>query len=258
MKHHQAGLYRYLFITVAALTLAVRGVSAEDLSGSGATPTTVFDSDFSKGTFDHLGWESHMKSDNWQIKDYKDSKPELKNSPGASAVYGKTDKTDLMIRKFTAVQSPQDLTLTFDGGWGWGQKDQGSDTIGIMLLNDEGTGYLFEVHRIKAKWAVQWHVVNKYELAKEANPQAQWSPGEIDASQTAVIDGGGLQTFTIKRDAKGTFSFSGASWTGATPFEFVDGDHTTNTFSQVALVGSTNFDDLVFNHVKLVVTPQSQ
>jgi hypothetical protein len=257
MKHHRAGFYSYLFITVAALGLIAPGVRADDLSGT-PTPTDVFNSDFSKGTFDHLGWASKNNSDNWQIKDYKEAKADLKNSPGPCAVYGKTDKEDLMIRKFPAVQSPQNLTLTFDAGWGWGNKDQGSDSLGIMLLNDEGTGYLFEVHRIKAKWAAQWHVVNKYVEAKEANPQAQWSPGEIDATQAAVIDGGGLQTFTIKRDQKGTWSFSGANWQGATPFEFVDADHTTNTFSQVALVGSKNFDDLVFNKVHLAVTPQSQ
>jgi hypothetical protein len=241
-------------LTVAAATLALQGASADDLSGAGQpTATDVFNSDFSKGTFDHLGWET--KGTNWTIQDFTEQKPGLANSPGPCAFFGayKPTDTQLLIHKFPAVMKPQNLTLTFDAGWAWGIKAQGADAFQVFILDDDGNGYDFEVHRTNASWAAQWAKVAKYAVSTKP----VWGNVAIDATQTAILDGGGLQTFTITRDQHGAWSLSGAKWTGATPFQFVDEDRTTETFSQVALVGSTNFDGVAFNNVHLVVTPQS-
>jgi hypothetical protein len=253
MKSYRFGPSAYLFLTMAALALALRAAPADDLSGVGQpTSSVIFNSDFSQGTFDHLGWVD--KGENWNITDFTEQKPGLKNSPGPSAYFGayKGDDKQLLIHKFPAAMKPQDLTLTFDAGWAWGQKDQGADAFQVFILDDNGNGYDFEVHRTNAAWAAQWALVTAYKISnKEA-----WGTAAIDATQAAVLDGGGLQTFTIKRDSHGSWSLSGANWTGATPYEFVDVDRTTDTFSQVALVGGKNFDGLVFNKIKLEITPQ--
>ena len=82
--------------------------------------------------------------------------------------------------------------------------NQGADGLSVMLLDDDGNGYVFVVRRTKAAWAVQWGIVTKYAPAAKLN----WSPTVIDATQKAVIDGGGLQSFTLKRGANGIWSFS--------------------------------------------------
>jgi len=116
-----------------------------------------------------------------------------------------------------------------------------------MLVDDDGNGYVFNVHRAKETWAAQWGKVAKYVMPDHLN----WSPAVIDATQTSVVDDGGLQTFTIKRDANGAWQFSGEKWTGATPFAFTEPAVSTSTFSQVVIVGKPNTDDLVFNHIHL-------
>ena len=224
------------------------------IAAQAARADDVFNSNFANGSFDTLGWRTPTGPPaHWVIYDYQKDHPELKISPGPVAKYGATAKddknTELLIRKFPALANPTSLTLTFDAGWGWGAPGQGSDSLAVMLLDDDGNGYDFEVHRTKATWAAQWAKVTKYVPAK-----TNWSPAEIDASQPSVMDNGSLQTFTITRDANGAWQFSGAKWTGATPFAFTEPAISTSTFSQVVLVGSPNFDDILFNHVHLEAT----
>jgi len=197
----------------------------------------------------HLGWTT--KGTTWEIYNYQTHNASLLNGPGPVARFaGRGTTTEMLVRKFPAVTSPTSLTLTFDAGWGWGAANQSSDDFNIMLLDDDGNGYVFNVHRAKEKWAAQWGAVKAYVMPDTLN----WSPTEIDATQASVIDGGNLQTFTITRDANGAWQFSGAKWTGGTPFAFTEPAITTTTFSQVVLLGKPNVDDLVFNKIKLEAT----
>jgi hypothetical protein len=113
-----------------------------------------------------------------------------------------------------------------------------------MLLDADGNGYIFDIHRAKATWGAQWAGVAKY-LAPDP---MHWAPAEIDTTQDSIMTGTGLRTFTITRDAKGAWTFNGAGWTGG-PLAFTDA--TTTSFSQVVLQGQPNSDEVVFGKVKL-------
>jgi len=208
----------------------------------------IFNSDFSKDSLDTLGWRT--KDTPWQEYDYGATKANLANNPGMTVRFPATkDGQGTLTRKFPVVDSPKTLTLTFDAGWGWGAANMGSDAFDVMILDDNGNGYIFSCHRTNATWAAQWGKVTAY---APQTPQLNWAPAAIDASQAAVIDGGGLQTFTISRDENGAWLFSGAKWSGATPLAF--SDSTTTSFTQVVLVGKPNTDDIVFNKIKLETT----
>src|SRR3954464_8639595 len=80
----------------------------------------------------------------------------------------------------------------------------------LMLLDAGGNGYLFEVHRCKARWAVQWGRVAGGTPAKERT----WAAEEIDASRMSVGDGGGLGRLTVTRDADGSWRVASKDWNG--------------------------------------------
>jgi hypothetical protein len=123
-----------------------------------------------------------------------------------------------------------------------------------MLLDAKGNGYVFEVHRCKAKWAVQWGKVADDTPAKDKT----WAPVEIDTSQPSVRNGGGLSHLTITREADGVWSITSKNWnkgTGATVKFF---DTTTNSFSQLVLLGTQNFDEQVFNNIVLDLLPAAK
>jgi len=208
---------------------------------STARADDVFSTDFSRDTFDSKGWTA---DGNWVIKDFGAGNPGLANNPGPVADFAAGTKTaGTLTKKFEAIANPSSLTLTYTAGFGWGTKDH-SQTIDVMLLDDDGTGYIFHVARAKATWGAQWGYVTK------GVPQDKmtWAASVIDATQPAVHDGGGLRTFTITRDASGNWSFNGDGWTGG-PLQF--GDATTTTFSKVVLRGDVNTDEVVFGKVKL-------
>jgi len=204
----------------------------------------IFNSDFSKGTIDALGWKA--KGD-WSILDYGDKKPGLANNPGPVAVFAAKGKTaGTLTKTFPPIANPSSLTLTFDGGFGWGNKAH-VQAFDIMLLDADGNGYVFDVHRANATWGAQWANVSKYGY----NTPMTWAAGKIDTTQDAVVNGGGLRTFTITRDSSGKFTFNGAGWTGG-PLSFTD--TTVTTFSQVVIQGTPNSDELAFNKIKLEAT----
>ena len=116
-----------------------------------------------------------------------------------------------------------------------------------MLLDARSNGYVFEVHRCKAKWAVQWGKVANGVPAKDKT----WAPEEIDASHASVRDGGGLSHLTITRESDGAWTITSKDWNkgaGAT-VRFIDA--TTTSFSQLVLLGTQNFDEQVFNKIVL-------
>jgi len=225
----------------ALLPLLVVGIATVSVPRT-AKADEVFNTDFSKGTFDTLGWTA--KGD-WSIVDLGADHPDIANNPGPVAKFpAHSKKAGLLSKTFPTLNNPANLKLTFDGGYGWGKATQ-SQALEIMLLDADGNGYVFDVHRYNATWGVQYAVVSQYGY----NNPLTWAPAPVDTSQKAVMDGGGLRTFTITRDGQGNFTFDGDGWTGANPVKFQD--TTTTSFSQVVLYGTPNIDDLLYNKIKL-------
>ena len=216
-------------------------LSANFLGASASWGADVFNSDFSKGTFDTLGWEA---KGNWTIKDFGATKPDLAKNPGLVAAFEANGKTPgTLTKKFDPIANPSNLTLTFDAGYGWGKATH-TQSFQIMLVDADGNGYAFDVHRAKATWGAQWAVVTKYGYSEPM----QWASAPIDTTQEAVVNGAGLRTFTITRDGAGNWTFDGGGWTGG-PLKF--SDTTTASFSQVILRGMPNSDEDVFGKIKL-------
>ena len=116
-----------------------------------------------------------------------------------------------------------------------------------MLLDARGNGYVFEVHRCKATWAVQWAKV-----ANGAPPKDKtWASEEIDASHASVRDGGGLSRLTITRESDGAWTIAGKDWNKGAGATVRFTDATTSSFSQLVLLGTQNFDEQVFNKIVL-------
>lgn len=204
----------------------------------------VFNSDFSQGAFEKLGWTA--KGD-WTIVNFGNDRPNLENNPGPVAKFPANGKKAGMLTKtFDPVKDPKELKLTFDAGYGWGSPTH-SQGLQIMLLDADGNGYVFDNHRAKAKWGVQWAPVSQYGYNNPLN----WAPEVVDTTQGAVVDGKGLRTFTVTRDADGNWTFSGDGWQGPA-LKFTD--KTTTTFTQVVLFGTPNTDDLLYGKIKLEVT----
>lgn len=209
---------------------------------------TVINTDFAKGDFAAQGWQ--VKGD-WDVHRYP---KKVAKNPGAVARFAANKPDGSLTKTFAEVNNPRRLSLSLDYGWGWGDANQGADSISFMLLNSKGNGYLFEVHRFKAKWAVQWAKVADNMPAKDKT----WAPTEIDASHPSVNAGGGLSHLAVTRDPDGAWTIVGKDWNqgaGAT-VRFID--TTTNAFGRLVLMGTKNFDEQVFNNVVLELLPGDQ
>ena len=113
-----------------------------------------------------------------------------------------------LTKTFPEVRNPGKLELSLEYGWSWGDANKGADSVAFMLLDAKGNGYEFEVHRTKAKWAVQWAKVADSSVAKNKT----WAAEEIDATHASVRDGGGLSRLTITREADGSWRITGKDW----------------------------------------------
>jgi hypothetical protein len=204
---------------------------------------TVIDSDFSRGSFGDLGWKVNG---DWDIAQYP---KEAAQHPGPVARFAANKPDGSLTKTFREIKHPPSLTLSLDYGWGWGDAGQAADAVAFMLLNPAGAGYVFEVHRTKATWAVQWgRVVNGTPLENRT-----WAPVEIDARHKAVRDGGGLSRLSVTRESDGSWTLSSKDWEQGFGAEVRFADSTTGSFSQLVLRGTRNFDEQVFNKVVLAV-----
>ncbi|HEV3164773.1 MAG TPA: hypothetical protein VGZ22_12160, partial [Isosphaeraceae bacterium] len=201
---------------------------------------TVVDADFSKGGFTALGWK--VKGD-WDVFTY----PKAAHNPGAVARFAANKPNGSLTRAFGELKNPRKLTLSLDYGWGWGDAGQAADSVAFMLLDARGNGYVFEVHRCKARWAVQWGKVANGTPAADKVRAAE----EIDASHKSVRDGGGLSHLTIARESDGAWTISSKDWNKGSGATVRFTDVSTNSFSQLVLLGTQNFDEQVFNKVVL-------
>lgn len=206
---------------------------------------TMIDSDFSKGDFAALGWKA--KGD-WDVFRYPD---EAKNNPGSLARFAANKPEGSLIKSFPEIKKPHKLLLSMDYGWGWGDAGQASDSVSFMLLDPQGNGYVFVIHRCKANWAVQWAKVAGGVVPKDK----VWAPVEIDATHPSVRDGGGLSQLKIVRDADGKWNITSKAWNKGAGASVHFNDTTTSTFSQLVLLGTQNFDEQIFNKIVLSVPP---
>src|SRR5579859_4334392 len=111
---------------------------------------TLIDSDFSKGDFAALGWKA---TGGWDVFTYPQ---EVANNPGPVARLPANKPDGSLTKTFAEIKNPKKLSLNLDYGWGWGDAGQAADGVAFMLLDAKGNGYVFEVHRCKTNWAVQW------------------------------------------------------------------------------------------------------
>ncbi len=202
---------------------------------------TVIDADFAKGDFAALGWK--VKGD-WDRFQYPS---EGKKNPGRVARFAANKPDGSLTRTFPQLKNPARLTLGLDYGWGWGDAVQPPDAASFMLLDSASNGYVFELHRCKATWAVQWGRVSDGTPAKEKT----WAPAEIDASRPAVRDGGGLSRVTVTRESDGTWTIASNDWNQGAGAAVRFNDTGTTSFSQLVLLGTRNFDEQVFNKILL-------
>ena len=201
----------------------------------------VIDSDFSRGDFAALGWKVKGA---WDVFRYPTG---AANNPGPVARFATNKPDGSLTKTFPEIKNPRTLMLSLDYGWGWGDAGQGADAVSFMLLDSRGDGYVFEVHRCKATWAVQWgRVANGAPLNDKI-----WAAAEIDASHASVRDGGGLSRLTITRESDGSWAVTSKDWNkgAGAAVRFID--TATNTFSRLVLLGTQNFDEQVFNKVVL-------
>ncbi len=150
----------------AALALLSCGVRAEGPPAKKATDfpaetKPLIDTDFSRGDFAALGWKA---SGAWDVFTYPKT---TANNPGAVARFPANKPDGSLAKTFAEVRNPRRLQLALDYGWGWGDASQPADGVAFMLLDARGNGYVFEVHRCKARWAVQWARVADGTPAKE-------------------------------------------------------------------------------------------
>ncbi len=202
---------------------------------------TVIDSDFARGSFVELGWQA--KGD-WDVFQYP---KEAANNPGPVARFTTNKPSGSLTKSFDEIKHPKKLTLEFDYGWGWGDANQPADAVACMLLDAQGNGYVFEVHRCKATWAVQWARVTQGMPPKDKH----WAAEEIDATHASVREGGGLCHLAITRDSAGDWSIHGSDWNSGAGATVRFSDSTTTSFSQLVLLGTENFDEQVFNKIVL-------
>jgi hypothetical protein len=208
----------------------------------------VLNSDFSKGEFAALGWKA--KGD-WDVFRYP---KEAANNPGLVARFAANRPNGSLTKTFSEVKNPRKLTLSLDYGWGWGDAAQGADSVSVMLLDARGNGYVFEVHRCKARWAVQWARVADNTPAKDKT----WASEEIDATHASVRNGGGLSRLTITREADGVWRLTSKDWNQGAGATVTFIDTTTTSFSQLVLLGTQNFDEQVFNNIVLGLAPAAE
>ena len=202
---------------------------------------TIVDSDFSKGDFAALGWKAEGA---WDVFMYP---KECANNPGKLARFAANKPAGSLTKSFDEIKTPNKLTLSLDYGWGWGEAAQGSDSASFMLLDGQGNGYAFKIHRCHANWAVQWG-----KAANNAAPgEMTWAPVEIDATHPSVRDGGGLSRVVISRESDGAWTITSKDWNkgGGATVRF--NDATTTSFSRLVLLGTPNFDEQVFNRIVL-------
>ncbi|MBS0205778.1 MAG: hypothetical protein JSS49_22990 [Planctomycetes bacterium] len=225
----------------ASVTALLCCLMLTGLLQSSGLAQTVIDSDFSKGDFARLGWK--VQGD-WSVYKYPN---DVKNNPGLLARFAANKPDGSLTYSFDEVRDVRGLELSLEYGWGWGDAAQGADGVSFMLLNGEGSGYFFRFHRVKANWAVQRATVADHKVP----PETIWAPLEIDGTHAAVRDGGGLIRVKISRDASGNWMISSRDWNHGAGEAVFFNDVSTTSFNQLVLLGTQNFDDQLFNRIKL-------
>ncbi|MHB1556250.1 MAG: hypothetical protein ACYC61_02100 [Isosphaeraceae bacterium] len=222
-----------------AAILGIVGILIPSVGGA----QTLVDCDFSRGDFASLGWKVDGA---WEVVKYP---AESARNPGSVARFAANAPDGSLTKAFPEIRNPGKLVLAVDYGWGWGDAGQAADSVAFMLLDARGSGYVFEIHRCKANWAVQWG------RAVDGTPMKEktWASAEIDATRKSVRDGGGLGRVVVTRDPGGEWTITGKDWNQGAGASARFEDATTTSFSRLVLLGTRNFDEQVFNRVVLTV-----
>ncbi len=208
------------------------------LAGTAHAADVVFDTDFTKGTIEELGWKPDGL---WTMAEYSNAS----NNPGPVLKFPKSETPGTLTKTFEPLKNPRNLTLTFEGGYGWGAPGH-VQSFQVKILDDKGNGYVLGIQRANAPWAAQWGKVTD----NKVDGDMKWGNNPIDTTQQAIVDGGGLRKFTITRSSSGEWTLDGEGWQGG-PLIFVE--PTTDTFSQIVVVASPNTDEFAFSKFKLEV-----
>ena len=127
---------------------ATKATPSASVGSTPSPPTThVVDTDFAKGDFKALGWKA---SGAWDITTY----PGDKNNAGPVARFAARKPAGTLTKTFDRINNPKNLALSLDAGWGWGTPDH-SQMLAVMLLDDNGNGYIFLTARAKANWGAR-------------------------------------------------------------------------------------------------------
>jgi Glycosyl hydrolases family 16 len=205
----------------------------------------LVDTDFAKGDFQSLGWKADGA---WDITTY----PSEKNNPGPVARFPARKPEGALTKTFAELHNPKSLNLSLDVGFGWGAADH-AEGAHFMLLDAQGNGYVFATQRANAKWAVEWAPVTGGKPPKDRT----WAPENIDATQTAIRDGGGMEHLTLTRDVGGNWTFTSQNWNKGAGATLKFSDTTTTRFTKLVLVGTQNSDEPAFNKIVLDATQGS-
>ncbi len=157
------------------------GIVVAGLSPAAGFGQAVIDADFAKGDFAALGWK--VKGD-WDVFRYPKN---VAKNPGAVARFPANKPDGTLTKTFAEAKNPRKLKLSLEYGWGWGDDAQGADAVSLMLLDAAGNGYVFEVHRFKAKWAVQWGRVANGTPAKDRSGRRRKSTPPMRPSTRAAV-----------------------------------------------------------------------
>ena len=230
-------------------TLPVSITHAETPSQAKNKTQPGINSDFASGDFAHLGWKVQG---NWDIYSFANT---IKNNPGSVARFpANKGKTGSLTKTFPEIDSFNTISLSLDYGWGWGDANQGADAIYFELLDRMNNGLIFEVHRCKATWAVQWGVVREGVPAKDKT----WAKEDIDATHPSIRDGGGMCRVLVQRQADGIWTIACPQWNKGVGGTVKFTEPERFAFNQVVLLGTNNFDDQVYNKVTLLYQSANQ
>lgn len=209
------------------------------------------------GTFDTdlSGWTA--TSDNpaasWTWVDYgNDSIGQVAQfQSGAPFTYGGS-----LSQPFMAISGP--ITLTFDANWLFGATNDPTSSLGVMLLDDNGDGYVFYNRHNDIGYGVTWQPVVGGVVGAETQIN-------VDTQQLVAASGGGMGSFSLVGDGAGNWTFSGSVLIApGVPSTWTTGSFSTGTdvtsFSEIRLTGQFGANNVLtplYDNVVLVPEPST-
>ena len=86
----------------------------------------VVDTDFASADFAAMGWQAEGAWDQFAYPE------EIANNPGRVARFAANQPGGALSHDFREIANPRTLTLALDYGWGWGDANQGADSVSFL------------------------------------------------------------------------------------------------------------------------------